>query len=753
MKRILVPGLVPKRVTAGELHTLLVCVNPAAALLGKGACRKAARIATSGTSTEERIAGAQQAGRLSETKGILFALRALRPDKRLPRELRGDLNGPGGDQAPIMAVASVFGSLRPTVQRQVLPYFVPPRGVGSAWSSHSRTKRSMASAVDCKGYGKLDGGGERWRGVPTSDGKAIVWYIVRENPRWKQIEADERAAAYRYARELPKIWKKLSKEFGPPRSDAAEPCYHGPDGRLDVYVDDEVVWIEGGYSRAALAVAVPYPRGGTFCSDRPAWLAIRGALPNWALAHELMHAIQFAHRYASCEPPPNWWNEGQATWAADFVYPNDNYEQREYPQLVTQPLGYEVSNSSYAAWPFWMMLERTQGVGVLRSVFANLRTKDAVHAVDSAISGGFARQLPRFFVHVYNQSPVGDPGFEIAKSFKAWDKWSATPSVRAPTIATLGGMPEDTLVLHSESPSVPRLSFAGYQRVTIPDDSIKELKFTNDLAGKAGGHVDALLHLVDGSWKLADWSKRKEVILCRDKPEENVSELVIVNSNASLTAPLGAFTHKLRVRPGCGPHFYKVLNATLNETWTATQAPGWPGCSPYSGVQTNTMTLSNTFEPGNNRLFELPGGMLGMIGSFGMETASTTMHGCDIGSDPVFDCTRSGTMTMTAGVSVQVIIPPNSPTAELHWTLSDPDVGLGNEGAGTTCILIVIGGTVDDETIGQTTVPSEVFEAETPQTISIDVDFDLTNPVGGQIHASETYVLTIQRVREDGSPL
>ena len=57
------------------------------------------------------------------------------------------------------------------------------------------------------------------------------------------------------------------------------------------------------------------------------------------------------------------------------------------------------------------------------------------------------------------------------------------------------------------------------------------------------------------------------------------------------------------------------------------------------------------------------------------------------------------------------------------------------------------------QAIGTRTVPSDVFEAETPQSLSIAVDFDLTDPNGAQVHASESYALTIQRVREDGSPL
>src|SRR5439155_7786332 len=183
--------------------------------------------------------------------------------------------------------------------------------------------------------------------------------------------------------------------------------------------------------------------------------------------------IQFAYPYANCNPDPKWWNEGEATWAADFVYPDDQYEQREYPQLVTEPLGYEVSSSSYASWPFWMMLQRTLGTGVLRTIFANLRTKSAVDAVDSAIPGGFARQLPRFFVHAYNQSPVGDAGFEITKSFKAWDKWSATPDVPAPTVINLGAQTELTVPLKSANMTFPPRSLAGYQRITIPDKKVK----------------------------------------------------------------------------------------------------------------------------------------------------------------------------------------------------------------------------------------------------------------------------------------
>ena len=71
------------------------------------------------------------------------------------------------------------------------------------------------------------------------------------------------------------------------------------------------------------------------------------------------------------------------------------------------------------------------------------------------------------------------------------------------------------------------------------------------------------------------------------------------------------------------------------------------------------------------------------------------------------------------------------------------------------CFHSVIGWTLTDEelhTLGTKTVPRAVFESDDPQTILIDVDFDLSGPLG-TMQTSETYSMTIQRVNEDGTPL
>jgi hypothetical protein len=55
--------------------------------------------------------------------------------------------------------------------------------------------------------------------------------------------------------------------------------------------------------------------------------------------------------------------------------------------------------------------------------------------------------------------------------------------------------------------------------------------------------------------------------------------------------------------------------------------------------------------------------------------------------------------------------------------------------------------------VGARSVPRAVIEYGSPQTLSIDVQLDLPNDQGGEVHATERYSLTIQRMREDGSPL
>ena len=777
-KQLTVPGKVPAAIVTGKLGSILVCVNPASAVKGKaGLCKKAAAIATSGTTAEERIDGAERAGRITHALAVLYRLYALRGDPRLPKELRGDVGGPGGEMDAVREAASTFDTLTPAVQKQVFPFFVPPQAGGSAWLTPGRNydpaparqapgfaARDELPEADCSGYSTLQNGTGGaatpfpWAKVDTADGNASVWYGTTTNPAWAADQASDAAAAAQYASWLPEIWDKLTAEFGEPQSDAGEECYHGPDGKFDIYVGNAIVLLAGRFDTHNLALTMPYPAVGAFptvgkwCTDRPAWIAMKPGLNRWTLAHEFMHALQFSHRYSSCDPPIAWWDEGGATWAANFVYPTDNVERDKYPELVTEPLEWELDDTGYRGWPFWLFVEKTLDLDTMRGIFTQLQSKRSVPAVDAALDGGFAKQLPRFFLHVFNDSPVGNAGFDIDEDFNDWDSWGATPELPDPQTLALGSSSQKTIDLKIQRSSFPALTVGAYHRVDVPEDKVKELFFTNKLFGKPGAHVDAALQLADGSWKLEDWTQKKTVTLCRDIDEENVENLIVVSTNTSKDAALPSFTHTLRGRSHC-VHAYKILGGSLSESYTGTMPSGFPTCPAYTGEQTNTNTWGvQEFDPLFNTFFENGDKLSGRLQITDLKHATSTLHGCTPEAEPT-ECSAGSSGDISAAVTMDVDIPDDGTTATVSWLKSFPTVGIGDENGGITCIVLPIGAGLDDF-FEEQTVPRSIFESRDPETLSVDADYTVSNSLSGaQVHAIQHYSLTIQRVNEDGTPL
>ncbi len=196
---------------------------------------------------------------------------------------------------------------------------------------------------------------------------------------------------------------------------------------------------------------------------------------------------------------------------------------------------------------------------------------------------------------------------------------------------------------------------------------------------------------------------------------------------------------------------YRVLSATLDETIDGERdpQPGFGNC-PLSGHQTNKMNLGpQPLDPnsGDGHLIDDGANRSGLIRASGTASLASLMHGCDVGQEPPEPCTAPGSFETDRDVSFQVTLPKAGGPAQVQWDFNhEPAAGIGNEGIGTTCLLPNFHAHQGDDSLGAVSVPRAVFEASTPQTLVLDLSFDLPADQSGELHATLRYSLRIQRV-------
>ena len=384
-----------------------------------------------------------------------------------------------------------------------------------------------------------------WVGVPTTDGKAIVWY--------QEGEARAQASARAYARYLPEIWSKLTRRV--PRAEERR-------GRADASTAPTGASTSTSTTRscgsppaaapntAASAVTMPYPSArGRWCTDRPSWIAIDAGESRFTLAHELMHAIEFAHRYATCDDV-SWWDEGGANWAADFVYPGDNVEQSAGPTgSETRSRWARSRDDDYEAFPFWTMLQRTLGTGVLRQIFAQLGGQSSVPAVNAAIPGGYARQWPRFAFHLLNQPPVGTLGFRARRSPSergTAGRWRRARRRRRASRSAASASGRSSCPRRTPTPAAHRLRLPPRhgRRQSGPRDPLQKRQHRRRRARRAA----ARRRLLEARG-LERQRRGHAVPRQRERGRAGAADRLSVNKNQS--GSLGPFAHELRGRNAC----------------------------------------------------------------------------------------------------------------------------------------------------------------------------------------------------------
>jgi hypothetical protein len=281
------------------------------------------------------------------------------------------------------------------------------------------------------------------------------------------------------------------------------------------------------------------------------------------VAHELFHVAQDA--FDNKESP--WLNEATATWGEFRIlhelgwtvdcpncahgYLNDFFSSFNEP-LTTADLKHE-----YGAYLYFYFAQMEQGDDVVFKTWGNAAAAgvQGEAAVDQLLP--FRENFPKYALRSWNAKPL--------KQRYRESRDPTFPDLQPPTFEGVVEA-DDSVAL----PTVLEPLGIEYFHFEFPDDAVRQVIFENTVAGQPDGAVQALVRLADGWQEPADWTQRDKVTFCRDEPDQNIQELVVIISNSSTKNALS-------------PQPDPVL----------TGKPG--GCTNWAGTVTMTYTNNMSF--------------------------------------------------------------------------------------------------------------------------------------------------------------
>lgn len=508
-------------------------------------------------------------GDISQQQALLYEVYALFGDDRLPLQYRGD-NSTGELDHALDELASQYDTLSEETRAALDPYLVPPYYTGSWWEQrttagiNAKLGKPMAREnPPCSPRDDCNLNTNKWDYVDTGNGKVRVWYVT--------TDANAASHVQKIVSEIDStIWPKLKTLMSghEPIADTYD-FNNGGDGRLDISLlnfKDPNLSAEFPFGGNTYGFVQNYPPG---CEKDSVYIVVNSAKSLDAMlatvVHETMHAFQWSYDVAATclnrAEDYKWLMEATATWAIDYVYPDNDLEQQHaslnflpVPNLSLDDLS---GNHEYGAYLFPFYLARSFAPVWIRYIWDATESEDKLGVLKKGIqeaSGGqtsLEQQWPKFTVSNWNRDPIDD--------YKNWDKLNSGAQVMNtlldPQPADLKGAEEDQIDM---AVRVPHLA-SQYAHITFPDNSVRSVMFYNGYSfkvteqnvdfpinskafiseplsdtDKKGAHLWAIVKS-GGSWQdPEDWTDQQFKVYCRDSVAERIEELVLIYSNSDI---------------------------------------------------------------------------------------------------------------------------------------------------------------------------------------------------------------------------
>jgi hypothetical protein len=452
------------------------------------------------------------------------------------------------------------------------------------------------------------------------------------------------------------IWPKLTRLMGrTPPPDAQMDCHTAPTDGLDVFLVDDLPDASG--STRAYACLLNKPN--------PSFIRIDTA-DKHTLAHEIFHALQFAFPDQTDCVRPDWLEEGTAEWAVEFVYPKALGDVNA-DWLTSYPTA--LRTRSYDAWPFWYSVAKHAGAERIRDVYQLLADKGRITAADEGI-GTFLARWPEFARDAWNDVPV--------ESFRDWTETTMRPQI-AGRLYGLDGASTRTISI-DEVGDVPELTRL-YRHVLVLDDDVRKISVT-DVPKDPDYKLHGLLLMKDGSWKEADLTQGRS--WCRDKPGEDVKEIVFIGSNASPYSPV-AGAPKLKLDDRCSDARFRVVAADFSTKTTGSTQSDWGQTCDVLGVSGTEDYGGHLTAPVDDPDFRLKpaygGALEGSVYFDVPATGTRVLKGCTK-PPPKYDevfCQTTNVKRKANGmerIGFSIDVDPAKPqVAELTWSIEEASIG------------------------------------------------------------------------------
>jgi hypothetical protein len=669
-------------------------------------------------SSEELIGQDLQAGTITEEQGFIYRVYAAFGSPDLPSKyasaLRGMIDSPIAKE-----MAKRYSTLSPEAKAALLPYFSPPIYKGSwgdldltsapsarlqAKSASSRPQEVFASGC---GDNTLPSMNADWLFKTTAHFK--IWYRTSAPPAHYNPDPftpeQAEAAAAKIEGVAEEVYDKLTQHFGKvPLSDVNEVC-NGGDGLIDIYMTR--------MKNNALAMTAAFVPG---CAERPTWMwispdqVLNGNDARDVFAHEFMHMIDFAYsRGGDCEEYV-WLGEAAGNWAIDFVYHDDQYEQKGQtngyaPYGTYAPCYYDTDFAApleqaafpysgcngYSDYVFLFYLSNKYGPESIRRIFEYAQLYNSLDSLDAALSsaGGLKTVWPDFVTAGWNDWEGG-----VAGDFYKWDSlkegrkvWLARdPAGSGAEVleVDLKGQKEKTILLDDYfgmSSSIEPLG-ARYMDIKFTDDTARIITFNNNPINAINVSRLAVRALIkiNGQWQPPeDWTNIPIKTFCRDAKAERIEELVVMYSSSDTTRPRESSVIFLNDGSSVN-NFVPTLAVSNVGCWR------WEGTT---SLTTNSIDGPVTIESAAV-VYDLdPAGFPGLTDaglSLGYALFSTSA-----GSNASYSISGTDTATgcsITGSASAPMLIEPNGPVTHhdggliLNFGLPDPlhrvVIGTGN---------------------------------------------------------------------------